>query len=39
MDKNDMGAAMRQLSSVEDEKHEATNVKEANVASVALGNK
>jgi hypothetical protein len=33
----DMGAVTHQLSAVDDDMHKTANVKEANVASVALG--
>jgi hypothetical protein len=35
--KDDMGAVTHQLSAVDDDMHKNVNVKEANVASVALG--
>jgi hypothetical protein len=35
--KDDMGAVTHQLSAVDDDMHKTANVKEAHVASVALG--
>jgi hypothetical protein len=35
--KDEMGAVTHQLSAVDDDMHKSGNVKEANVASVALG--